>query len=100
MCIDYRAINVRKKRDAFPLHRIWEVFDLLGEAKIFSTLALAQGHHQMTMQPGDIEKTAFSTFDAHYKYTKLPFGLVNAPASFQRFMHTTMEEFIPDIMLV
>lgn len=93
MCIDYRAINARTVRDAFPL-LCSEVIDLLGEAKVFSSLYLSQ------KLPEIIDKTAFSIFGAHYKFTKLLFGLVNGIDIFQRLMHQTMEDFIPDIMLV
>lgn len=70
MCIDYWAINARAVRDAFPLPRILEVIDLLGEAKVFSSLDLSQGYHRMQMSPEDIEKTAFSIFGARYEFTK------------------------------
>ena len=100
MCVDYRRINMKCVRDAFPLPRIEESFDALAGAKYFSTLDLLSGYHQIAIDPSDRHKTAFVTQGGHYEFNRLPFGLSNAPATFQRLMQATMSEYMLDFVLI
>lgn len=90
MVIDYRALNEKTIGDAYPLPNITDILDQLGSAKYFSVLDLASGFHQIPMEPKDAPKTAFSTPYGHYQFKRMPFGLKNAPATFQRLMDNVL----------
>lgn len=88
--IDYRKLNDITIGDAYPLPNITDILDQLGNSKYFTTLDLASGFHQIKMDPKDAEKTAFSTPQGHYQYLRMPFGMKNAPATFQRLMNSVL----------
>jgi len=87
-CIDYRKINAITKKDVYPLPRIEDALDNLGGAKYFSILDLISGFYQIEVDERDREKTAFITADGLYEFKRMPMGLCNSPASFQRLMDT------------
>ena len=89
-CIDFRQLNRSTRKDSYPLPRISEVLDTLSGAKIFSTLDLKSGYHQIEMYPPDMPKTAFITQFGLYEWKVMPMGLCNAPGTFQRVMDTIM----------
>lgn len=88
MCVDYRMLNNRTVKDSYALPRIEEVFDLLHGAKVFSTLDMKSGYHQVEVEEEHKERTAFTVGPlGFYEYCKMPFGLSNSPATYQRLIH-------------
>jgi len=89
-CIDFRKLNQVTIKDCYPLPRIDETVDALGGAKFFSTLDLASGYWQVPVSEKDREKTAFCANNKLFQFKVMPFGLCNAPSTFQRLMDTIL----------
>jgi len=83
-CVDYRRINNITNKDAYPLPRIEDCLDSLGDAKVFTSLDCTAGYWQVPLRPADREKTPFTTHAGIFHWLSMPFGLTNAPATFQR----------------
>ena len=77
-------------KDAYPLPRIDESLDQLSGSKWFSCLDLSAGYWQVEVDPEDKQKTAFLTRRGLFEYNVMPFGLCNAPATFERLMKTVL----------
>ena len=86
MCVDYRRLGSVMKFDCFPLPRLDEALDAFAGATIFSSLDLAMAYQQVPVKPYDIEKTAFITQVSLNEIMKMPFGLCNAPSTYQRLI--------------
>ena len=99
-CVDYRKLNQVTKRDEFPLPRIDDTLELLSGAKHFTTLDLSSGFWQVEMDQSSQEKTAFATFSGLYEFRKMPFGLANSPATFQRLMEIVLAGVARDACFV
>ena len=79
-CVDYTRLNAVTKKDSFPIPLIRDIFDQLQGAKIFSTLDLKSGFHQIPIDPRDQEKTAFISHKGLFEFTRLSMGLSNSSA--------------------
>ena len=94
MVIDFRKLNDITISDSYPIPNITDILDQLGGAKYFTTLDLKSGFHQIPLSKESIEKTAFSTPYGHFEYTRMPFGLKNAPSCFQRMMNNVLSDLL------
>ena len=93
-CVDYRKLNSISPRDQYPLPSLETILDQLGKSKYFSPLDLCSGYWQIAISESDKAKTAFSDgINGVYVFNVMPFGLSNAPASFQRMMDHVLRDF-------
>ena len=99
-CVDYRKLNELTVKDTYPLPLIQSCLDAVGKAKWFSTFDLRSGYHQVVMEQKDADKTTFVTRRGTYRFRVMPFGLCNAPATFQRLMDVAMSGLNLEICLV
>eukprot|EP00918_Siedleckia_nematoides_P099559 GHVU01217738.1.p1 GENE.GHVU01217738.1~~GHVU01217738.1.p1 ORF type:complete len:127 (+),score=14.45 GHVU01217738.1:38-418(+) len=91
-CVDYRSLNSLTTKDSYPLPNIEDTLGALGGCKHFCTMDLASGFWQVPVVEEDYCKKAFATRDGLYEFNTMPFGLCNAPATFERVMEKVLSE--------
>jgi putative transposase len=103
--VDYRSLNKITIPDPYPIPRIDDIHDTLSNSKWYSTLDMKAGYWQIEMHPDSIAKTAFSTNNGHYEFMRMPFGIKNGPADFNRAvlgnfhdMRSEVEVYFDDII--
>ncbi|GBN46545.1 Retrovirus-related Pol polyprotein from transposon 297, partial [Araneus ventricosus] len=99
-CVDYRKLNEITKKDSYPLPRIDDTLDALNGSQWFTTLDLKSGYWQVEIRAEDREKTAFTTGQGLWQFKVMPFGLCNAPATFERLMETVLRGLSSEACLV
>ena len=92
MCVDYRKLNAITQADPYPLPRIEELIDGIGQSTFITTLDLTKGYYQVPMEQASKDKTAFVTLFGKYQFQTMPFGLISAPSTFQRLMDEVLRE--------
>ena len=100
LCVDYRRLKAITVKDSYTLPRIDEILASLGKARYFASLDLIMGYHQVEVEPQDRAKTAFTTHRKLFVFNVIPFGLTNAPATFQRLMFNIFQSHVGIDILV
>ena len=99
-CCDFRKLNRVTKKDSYPLPLISESLEALSGTQYFSTMDLMSGYWQVELDPQAREKTAFITHAGLYEFITMPFGLCNAPSTFQRLMECVLRGLTWQIALI
>ena len=100
LCVDYRRLNEVTNKDAYPLPKLSDCLDSLGGCAYFSTLDILSAYYQVEVDEKDREKTAFVCKHGLFEYLVMPFGLCNAPSTFQRLMELVMRGLQWKILLI
>ena len=99
-CVDYWGLNNITIKNRYLLFLIGESLDRFGQARRFTQLDLTNAYHQMRIREGDEWKTAFRTRYGHFEYQVMPFGLSNAPATFQRYFKKILAKKLDIFVIV
>ncbi|KAE9306958.1 hypothetical protein PF008_g21347 [Phytophthora fragariae] len=100
LCIDYRRLNAVTVKDCYPMPLIDDIIDVLGDARLFSTMDIASGYWNVPMHENNVAKTAFTCKYGLYEWLVMPFGLCNAVPAFERLMETVLVDLKWRVCLV
>ena len=92
-CVNYRRLNAVTIRDVYPLPRMDDYIDSLGETSVFTTLDCNSGYWQIPIREEDRDKTAFTSHAGTFRFIRMPLGLTNAPATFQRTIDILLSRY-------
>ena len=100
LCVDYRQWNRVMIQNRYPLPRIDDLFDQLRGARVYFTIDIRTGYHQLRVRETDIPKTVFRTRYGHFEVTVMPFGLMNELAAFMDLMHRIFQPYLDQFVIV
>ncbi|KAM3344010.1 hypothetical protein P3S68_026101 [Capsicum galapagoense] len=100
LCIDYRALNKVTVKNKYPIPLIADLFDRLGQAKVFTKMDLRKGYYQVRIAEGDEAKTTCVTRYGSYEWLVMPFGLTNAPATFYTLMIKIFQPYLDQFVVI
>ena len=100
LCVDYRGLNAITVKNRYPIPLVTEILDRFVGAKYFTKLDLKDAYHRIRIRTGDEWKTAFRTRYGHFEYQVMPFGLANAPATFQAYVNKAMSNLLDTCVVV
>jgi hypothetical protein len=100
VCIDYRKLNSATRKDHFPLPFIVQMVERLAGHAYYCFLDGYSGYNQVPVDPEDQEKTTFTCPFSTFAYLRMPFGLCNAPATFQRCMINIFSDMVERVSLM
>ncbi|GBG88804.1 hypothetical protein CBR_g48419 [Chara braunii] len=100
MCIEYRGLNAITVKNREPLPRIDDLLDRVQGCRYFSKINMKSGYHQIAIRPEDQHKTAFYSRYGLYEFVVMPFGLCNAPGTFQRAMNRIFHDYLDKFVIV
>ena len=100
ICVDYRGLNKITTKNRYPLPLIGELLDRICRAKFFTKFDVRDGYNRLRMAEGEEWKTAFRCRYGLFEYTVMPFGLCNAPRTFQHYMNDTFREFLDKFLII
>lgn len=99
MCIDYRQLNLRTKKNKYPLPPINFLLEQLSGAKVFTRIDLRNAYYLLRIAEGDEWKTTFRSRYGSYEFLVMPFGLTNAPSAFQHFVNDILREHLDKFVI-
>jgi hypothetical protein len=101
LCINFQKLNDISRKDAFPIPRVTKILEQMqGNPEYYTSLDMFSGFNQIGLTKDARTKCAFSTSRGHYQFNRMPFGLCNAPATFQRTMNDIFHDLIGKTMHV
>lgn len=92
LCVNYKKLNKVTKFDCEPMNRPEDILAKIEGKRFFSELDFSRGFWQVEMDESSKEKTAFTTSSGCYQFLRMPFGLLNSPATFNRLMRIVLQD--------